>query len=224
MPHLRAIAAGLSGEVAGFFAERVDQAQGTDGLTSLSHAYSSDPEVLKALMLAHASRASSITDAVRTIERLLTVSPDEWRDPDVRYILAKAAGSGGKASRAAFNLMSEGMGAAGPDLLYELMLKKPALAERAKTRLSWASVRKHFSPQLAIAYDLRFAPTCRARLRLLERANAVGDQRSVNVLSALVSKPPKCGRRGRPPCVARCDRESEQLSRSVDIIAHRLRN
>lgn len=199
-------------------------AQGTDGLTNLSHAYSGDPEVLKALMLAHASRASGITDAVRAIERLLSVSPDEWRDPDVRYILGKAAGSGGKASRVAFNLMSEGMGPAGPDLLYEIMLKKPALAERAKTRLSWASVRKHFSPQLAVAYDLRFAPTCRARLRLLERANATGDQRSVNVLSALVSKPPKCGRRGRPPCVARCDREAEQFSRSVDIISQRLRS
>ena len=198
-------------------------AQGTDGLTSLSRVYGGDPEVLKALMLAHASRASGITDAVHTIERLLTVSPDEWRDPDVRYILAKAAGGDRKASRAAFNLMSEGMGPAGPDLLYELMLKRPALAERAKTRLSWASVRKLFSPQLAIAYDLRFAPSCLARLRLLERANAIGDQRSINALSALVSKPPKCGRRGRPPCIARCDREAEQLSRSVDIISHRLR-
>jgi tRNA A-37 threonylcarbamoyl transferase component Bud32 len=199
-------------------------ALGPDGLKDLSRTYAKDPEVLKALVLAHASRSSGLADAVRSIEDLLRVSPARTSDADVRFILGKAAASDGDASRAAFRLMGRGMGSAGPDLLYEMMLKKPALSERAKDRLARPSVRKLFSPELAIAYELRFAPSCASRLRLLDRAGQVGDQRSINVLSALVSKPAKCGRRGRPPCFAPCEREAEPLSRSLHAISQRLRD
>ncbi len=199
-------------------------ALGPDGLTDLSRTYAKDPEVLKALVLAHASRSSGLVPAVRSIEDLLRVSPGRTADADVRFILGKAAAAEGDASRAAFRLMSRGMGGAGPDLLYEMMLKKPALSERAKERLARPGVRKLFSPELAIAYDLRFAPSCVSRLRLLDRASSVGDQRSINVLSALVSKPAKCGRRGRPPCFAPCEREAEPFSRSLHAISQRLRD
>ena len=198
-------------------------ARGSDGLEGLSRVYSSDPEVWKALALAHASRSSGLVDSVRSIERLLSVSPERGLDPDVRSIITKAASMEGDTSRAAFRALSRGMGSTGPDLLYDFVVNKPELAERAKERLSRGSVRQLFSPELAIAYDLRFAPSCSSRLGLLERANARGDQRSINVLSALVSRPAKCGRRGHPPCKPRCEQEAERFSRSIEVISERLR-
>ncbi len=197
-------------------------AQGTSGLENLSRTYRSDPEVLKALALAYASRSSELTEAVQTIEQLLSVSPASAHDRDLRNILSKAASVEGKASRAAFSVMSRSMGSAGPDLLYELMLKKPGLADRAKFRLTRFSVQEKFAPELSIAYDLRFAPSCGSRVALLERAKAVGDQRSINELSAVISKPTKCGRRGHPPCLARCERHAATISQAIDTIAQRL--
>jgi len=115
------------------------------------------------------------------------------------------------------------MGSAGPDLLYHLMLNEPALAPRAKYKLTRHRVRKLFSPELEIAYDLRFAPSCAARLGLLSRAEAVGDQRSINVLAAMAGKFPRCGRRGQSECVPLCEREADEFSRAIDSIVRRLR-
>jgi len=120
-------------------------------------------------------------------------------------------------------VMSEAMGSRGPDLLYDLMLQKPALYERAKFRLSRFRVRKLFSPELTIAFDLRFTTSCGSRLGLLPRANEVGDQRSINALSSLVSKSKNCGRRDTVPCYVMCPREAEQFNRSIETIARRIR-
>jgi hypothetical protein len=117
--------------------------------------------------------------------------------------------------------MSESMGAHGPDLLYELMLQRPALAERAKHLLSRFRVRKLFSPELAIAYDLRFAPSCASRVWLLPRANEVGDQRAVNTLSELIGKHQRCDGKS-AACLGPCQREAVQFSRSIDMIVKRM--
>jgi serine/threonine-protein kinase len=198
-------------------------ARGVDGLGPLSEKYPNDPEVLKALVLAHASRASELPQAVLAIKRLLSAAPDQRRDADVRYIVAKAAEDKGPAAAAAFDVMSRDMGTAGPDLLYDLMLRKPAIAAEARAALAELRARAQFSPALAIAYDLRFARGCAARLGLLERAEKLGDERSLTVLSSLASKPPKCGRRGRPPCKARCEAEAKAFLTSVESISTRLR-
>jgi serine/threonine protein kinase len=178
---------------------------------------------LKERLLAQSSRATAMLDAVHTIEQLLGVSPESAGDADVQRILTKAAGYEGEPSRAALQVMSAAMGSTGPDLLYELMLNRPALSTRAKFKLSRFRVRKLFTRELGVAYDLRFAPTCSARLSLLKQANDFGDQRSINVLSALAGKFPRCGRQGRSPCLPLCEREAEQLTRSIDTIARRLR-
>ena len=181
-----------------------------------------DPEALKALAIAQASGSAELTDAVETVNRLLALAPVKAADPDVQQILRKAAGAGGEASRAAFRVMSEAMGSRGPDLLYELMLEKPELAEKAKFRLTRFKVRRLFSPQLSIAFDLRFFETCAGRLSLLSRANELGDQRSINVLSALVKPPEHCGK-GSAPCAAPCQREAVPFSRSIETMVQRLR-
>jgi tRNA A-37 threonylcarbamoyl transferase component Bud32 len=182
----------------------------------------SEPELLRARIMAHASRASELPDAVLMIERLFLNYPETVDDPVLGRILRSAAQVEGAPARAALRVMGEGMGSRGPDLLYDLMLHRPLVFEAAKYRLTRFRVRKLFSPELAIAYDLRFAPSCAARLSLLERAEREGDQRSVNVLSELVGKHQRCGHRG-VPCLSSCPDESAQFIRSIDSIVRRLR-
>jgi serine/threonine protein kinase len=178
---------------------------------------------LKERLLSQANQ-SALLDAVRTAEQLLAASPGSAGDADLRRVLVRAAGAEGDASRAALELMSRAMGSTGPDLLYDLMLTRPALFKRARFKLSRFRVRPLFSPQLAVAYDLRFAATCGGRVGLLKQAEEVGDQRSINVLAALAGKFPRCGRGGRSHCLPSCPGESELFSRSIDAIARRLRD
>jgi hypothetical protein len=180
-------------------------------------------EMLKARAIAQSEQPAELTEAVRTLAQLLKIAPDRANDPVVRRILTKAAGAGGDASREAFRVMGEGMGRRGPDLLYELMLDEPALAERAKHTLSRFRVRRHFSPQLSIAYDLRFSTNCGSRYSLLDRANHIGDQRTIDTLSALLGKPEKCGPHGTLPCLPRCMKEAMGFTRAIEQIARRLR-
>jgi serine/threonine protein kinase len=180
-------------------------------------------EMLRAHAIAQAERTPELADAVRTLEQLLKAAPERASDPIVRTILIKAAGSDGEASREAFRVMGDGMGTKGPDLLYDLMLDQPALAERAKHRLSRFKTRRHFSPQLSIAWDLRFSTSCGSRYSLLDRANELGDQRSVDTLSALLGKPEKCGPSRGLPCLPRCQKEAVGFTRSIEVITKRLR-
>jgi serine/threonine protein kinase len=180
-------------------------------------------EMLKAQAIAHSERAPELADAVRTLEQLLKLAPERANEPIVRSILAKAALSEGEASQEAFRVMSDGMGRKGPDLLYDLMLDEPALAERAKHALSRFRVRRLFSPQLAIAFDLRFSTNCGSRYSLLDRADEVGDQRSIDTLSALLGKPEKCGAAGTLPCLPLCLREAVGFTRSIERMSKRLR-
>jgi hypothetical protein len=103
------------------------------------------------------------------------------------------------------------------------MLDEPALAERAKHTLSRFRVRRLFSPQLAIAYDLRFSTNCGSRYSLLDRADEIGDQRSIDTLSALLGKPEKCGAAGTLPCLPLCLREAVAFTRSIEQMSKRLR-
>jgi tRNA A-37 threonylcarbamoyl transferase component Bud32 len=182
------------------------------------------PAALEAEMLAHARRGGGMMDAVRTIERLLELSPAAADDPDVRRTLRQAASSGGDPAQLAFHIMSSGMGSRGPDLLYQIMLAQPALADKAKFLLSRHRVRKLFTPELAIAYDLRFSPSCAARVGLLPRASEIGDQRSINTLAALVSPSPGCGEPNHAPCLELCEREAAQFARAVNAIVRRIRS
>lgn len=161
--------------------------------------------------------------ALRTVERLLATSPNVGADPDVRRTLRVAASFGGEPSQTAFRLMGSAMGSHGPDLLYQIMVAQPALADKAKFLLSRYRVRKLFSPELAIAYDLRFSPSCTARLGLLPRAREIGDQRTINTLAALVSPAPGCGEPNHSPCIELCEREAAQFTRAVNDIVRRIR-
>lgn len=197
-------------------------AEGTDGLRVLSERYPRDPAVLKALMLAFATSTDTLIEAVETARRLLMIAPEEQEDKDVRYIVSRAADDKGKASELAFVVMSQHMGKAGADLLYDLMLRRPELETRAKTALDSLRRSSQFSPALAIAYDLRVAPSCASRVGLLPRAEAFGDERSAQQLSALSRRPAGCKKTRYRPCRARCSQEWRPFSETARKIYVRL--
>jgi serine/threonine-protein kinase len=164
-----------------------------------------------------------LADAVENVARLLAQSPARASDPQLQQLLRRAASSDGEASRAAFRVMGEAMGSRGPDLIWDLMVEKPELAQKAKFRLTRFKVKRLFSPQLSIAFDLRFFETCAGRISLLPRANALGDQRSLNVLASLATVPESCAGKTGPACTPRCPREAAAFLRSMEIIDQRIR-
>ncbi len=183
-------------------------AEGADGLRVLSEQYPRDPAVLRALVLAFASKTETLLEAVETTRRLLSIAPEAQEDANLRFIVSRAADQKGKAAEVAFVVMSQHMGKAGADLLYDLMLRRPELETRAKIALESLRQSSQFSPALAIAYDLRLAPSCASRLVLLPRAEEFGDERSASQLLALSRRPAGCKRTSRRPCRARCGNES----------------
>jgi serine/threonine protein kinase len=199
-------------------------AEGADGLRVLSEQYPRDPAVLKALVLAFASRSETLIEAMESTRRLLLVAPEKQADADLRYIVSRAANDRGKASELAFVVMSQHMGKAGADLLYELMLRRPELETRAKIALESLRGSSQVSPALAIAYDLRFALSCASRVSLLPRAREYGDERSAQVLASLVRRPPGCRKTRRNPCRSRCSQQFYEFSAAIrEIRAHSLR-
>jgi hypothetical protein len=190
-------------------------AEGADGLRVLSEQYPRDPAVLKALVQSFASKSETLLEAMETTRRLLLIAPEKQADADLRYIISRAAGAKGKASELAFVVMSQHMGKAGADLLYDMMLRRPELETRAKIALESLRGSSLFSPALAIAYDLRFAPSCASRLGLLPRARELGDERSVQVLSSLIRRPAGCRKTRRNPCRSRCGNEFYEFSETI---------
>ena len=190
-------------------------AEGADGLRVLSERYPRDPAVVKALVLAFASNQDTLLEAIEATRRLLSVAPDQQDDKDLRYIVMRAANDKGKASELAFVVMSQHMGKAGADLLYEIMLARPELETRAKIALEGSRRASQFSPALAIAYDLKFAPSCASRLGLLPRAQEFGDERSAQQLLALSRRPVGCKRTKTRLCRAPCGDESRAFVDAV---------
>jgi hypothetical protein len=190
-------------------------AEGPDGLRVLSERHPRDPTVLKALVLAFATKKDTLIEAVETTRRLLSIAPESADDRDLHYIVSRAADDKGKASELAFVVMSQHMGRAGADLLYDLMLRRPELETRVKIALESLRRTSQFSPALAIAYDLRFAPSCASRLGLLPRAREFGDDRSAQLLGNLSRRPPGCKKTARRPCRARCGAESRAFMDTV---------
>lgn len=197
-------------------------AQGLDGLLPLSEKHPKDARVLKPLVLAFASRAAGLADAMDTARRLFAVAPEEATDADLRFLVKRAAQTPGQASQLGFELMAQHMGAAGPDLLYELLGVSKAKAE-ADRLLATPQVRAQSSPALRVAYDLRTASSCAARVPLLSRAAQLGDERSVALLSPLsTGTKTGCGRWRRSPCPPPCAKEASQFLKTIQEISSRV--
>ncbi len=197
---------------------------GVDGLLPLSERYPEDPQVLRALTMAFASRATGRVDAMAVAKRLFLVAPEARQDPDMKVLVTRAAETPGESSKLAFELMAEHMGAVGPDLLYDLMLTRAALTARARQYLQQPAIRDKATPALKVAFDLREAQDCEARLPLLGRAAQLGDARALAVLQPLVQGTKKgCGKWKSQPCAAACATQAAEYQQTISSIARRLR-
>lgn len=196
--------------------------KGVDGLLPLAEKYPNDPAVLKPLVIAFASRSTGLADAMVVATRLFDAAPEQGADEDLRFLVKKAAGTPGDTSKLAFAALTEHMGSAGPDLLYELMLNDPKTTAHARELLATPAVRARSSPALSIAYDLRLASSCSAKVPLLPRAAELGDDRTISILSPLATGRPKgCGKRKREPCPPPCAEEARRFNETLARIGAR---
>jgi hypothetical protein len=197
-------------------------ALGTDGLIPLAEAYPKDPAVLKPLVMAFASRSTGLADAMTVATRLFDAAPESTADPDLRFLVKKAASAPGQASTLALEAMATHMGSAGPDLLYELMLNDVRTTKQAQALLATPAIRERESPALSVAYDLRLASTCAAKVPLLNRVAELGDERSIAILAPLATGAKKgCGKRKKEPCPAPCAEEAKKFNEVISRIAAR---
>lgn len=197
-------------------------AKGIDGLLPLSEKHPQDPRVLEPLVMAFAARATSLADAMHTAKRLFAVAPERVTDNDLRFLVRRAATTPGDASKIAYELMTQHMGSAGPDLLYELLGTAKA-RERAEQLLATPEVRELATPALRVAYDLRTAKSCAARVPLLERASQLGDERAISILSPLsTGSKTGCGRWKRSPCQPTCAKEASEYLKTIQQISARV--
>lgn len=195
-----------------------------DGWVTLHERYPADVHVLKSLVLAHASRAAELGKSMAAARRLFQLAPEQAKSADLQYLVLKATEARGSPSDLAWQMLAKDMGTVGPDLLYQLTLTKPKLVARAEQLLRDPEVQRRVSPALAIAREIRRAPSCAARLSLLDRAIAQGDDRASAALGALSTATGHgCGRNKRKPCPAACPDEAERFRHAMSQIVPRSR-
>jgi serine/threonine protein kinase len=199
--------------------------RGLDGLLPLSEKYPKDARVLEPLLLAFASRATGLADAMVTAKRLIEVAPQKRDSESLGIIVKRSASTPGNASDLAFGLMQGELESSGADLLYDLQRTDPKVEERAKKALKSPDVQAKISPALRIAMDLEAAESCAARLELLPRATHLGDMRSVSILAPLArGSKTGCGKWKNRPCMPTCKTEAKQYLDAVKAIQARSAN
>ncbi len=196
---------------------------GVAALEALAARYPEDPPVLEALAIASAREPSRQARSVEVLRRLFVVDPARASRKELRDVVLRLALGRGAAGVPALDLMAQPMGGPGADLLYDLFLTSPELRDAARTRLDDPAVQKHMSPALAVTYALRVARTCEARLPHLERAAAVGDERTIAALRGLTLRTERgCGPRKNRPCGAACPTEAARFDAAALEIQRRL--
>ncbi len=196
--------------------------RGLAGWRELAERYPADPHVLEPLALAYGEKPETYAAALATLAKLFQVDRVTAKRTKIRALLVKLAFDEQYGDRT-LKLMAEDMGAAGPDLLYDLYVTAPAVRDRARALLRRPDVRKRATPALLVAFDVRSAPSCEARLTELPRARTDGDERTVAVLTMLSSNTQKgCGRKKRYPCPPPCAEQAAAFRDTAEQIKARL--
>ncbi|MGE0323901.1 MAG: protein kinase [Polyangiaceae bacterium] len=199
------------------------KAKGLAGLLPLRQRYPEDPDVLRPLAVAFGEDPRTYNDAIGALKQLFKLVPKDATDRQLRSLVIKIAASGKSATEPALELMSKGMGSAGPDILYDLYLTSNQLRPRIQRILEDKDVRTVASPAMLIAYDLRSTESCAAKVPLLDRAKKDGDERSIATLQMLSSRTKRgCGYKKKKPCPAPCGAQVKQFVQTVGDIQKRL--
>jgi hypothetical protein len=167
------------------------RAAGADGLTQLGQRFPDDPAVSQALFLAQAADRKGYGAAVRTARRLLDLKPDAAADDDVRRALVTIANGPTDTAVIALDLMATELGERGAEMLFDVASGSVLLSKtKAAALLNDPAVRRHATPALLVASDLRASLPC-ARKALLARARSDADARSLPFLKPLTGS--TCG-------------------------------
>jgi serine/threonine-protein kinase len=194
---------------------------GLPALRALAQRHPDEPQVLRAWAVQAAADGADAKEALLAFEKLFEKAPAQAFDDTLRPLLMKLAH--GNESEAVLDLLANKMESRGPDLLFELYLSSPQLREPAKKRLENSTTRQRFTSGLAVAFDLRNAPSCAARISLLTRAKNQGDERAVAALALYSTGTKKgCGRGKRRPCPPMCAAEAKAFRNTMGQIRERL--
>jgi serine/threonine-protein kinase len=162
---------------------------GSSALEGLAARFPNDVAVGRALVRAYMKEKRG-AEAMRAVGTVVAISDGAADDEAIKAAVRTVAQGSGESADAAFALMSTGLGARGPDLLYELLTGRPVSQRanlRAKQALAKGEVRSRMSPALAVAWDLRNAGGCEAKRALLPRATQRGDGRALLLLRPLTA-------------------------------------
>ncbi len=215
--------AGVSNKRASITELDAAKERGLEGWRALAERYPRDPHVLEPLALAYGEKKANQPLALNTLVRLFKLDRVTAKKAKVRALLVKLAFSDRVGERA-LQVMAHEMGAAGPDLLYDLYVTAPLVRDRARALLLEPGTRERATPALLIAFDVRSASSCKARLPLLTRAKAVGDKRVVATLVMLSNRTRKgCGYRKRRPCPPPCGKQAAAFREAINHIQARLK-
>lgn len=195
---------------------------GVADLEKLADSYPKDPKVLRKLLLAYTDDPHNLPQAVPVAARVLSLDPEASRDEVVKKTIMRGASGPPSVSQVAFEAMQSGMGADGPDLLFDILTAGPSVAQAVRDRASKAladpKVRAEMSPALRIAFDLKKAGACE-RKGLLPVATQDGDRRSLQYLEPLVVTK-GCGFLGMGDCYG-CFGNRTELTKTIAAIKAR---
>jgi hypothetical protein len=142
------------------------------------------------------SRQGQASAFVTDLERLLEIEPQAAEEREIKNaiieVLMRIMISDSPHIEPLFKVVQDKMGTAGPDLLYELLTTRGGskAAKRADELLRDEAVRSRGSPAMRIAYDLRTAKTCDAKLFVLSRECGSNDPKLKAALEALKKRHP----------------------------------
>jgi serine/threonine-protein kinase len=197
-------------------------AAGPAQLEDLSARYPGDPAVWRALMRAY-TKDKRGADAMRAVAKLVGLNERSADEDEVVDAITAAAQGPAESADAAFSLLQEnGLGAKGPDILYDLSTSKglsPRTLARVKQTLAKQEIKSRMSPALQVAVDLKNATGCEAKRALLPKAKESGDARALATLRGMLAAK-GCGFLSLGDCWS-CMRKDGALGATITAIEER---
>jgi serine/threonine-protein kinase len=166
--------------------EKGNYASAIESLAPLAAQYPRRSDIHQLLEKAYAG-AKNNAAAMREAGLWIDTDPQATDDLKLLEDIRNTALAGKDGADIALSLLEEKLGAAGPDILYDVAYLSsgqlyPAAAARARAALAKPTVRAIASRALAVLLDFKDAKTCDAKHALLERARDEADWRMVPVL------------------------------------------
>jgi serine/threonine-protein kinase len=191
-------------------------------LEDLSARYPGDPAVWRALMRAY-TKDKRGPDAMRAVAKLVGLNERAADEDEVVDAITAAAQGPAEAAEAAFTLLQDsGLGAKGPDILYDLSTTKglsPRTLTRVKQTLTKLEIKSRMSPALLVVMDLKNATGCENKRAILPRAKDNGDARTLALLRSMQAAK-GCGFLGLGDCYG-CMRRDGALGAAIAAIEER---